>query len=471
MPVWAGIAAALTVGALSADVVALEARRIAQADDASVVEPSPDRPEHLAWLDEPAVLSPTIRRPARLRGRAAMITFHRRALTEEAAETSIYQACQRLHLPTIRGQFVEPAAIAPRNQMSYLGFLAELLMAECGYRARKASERRIRLASFPRQRSLREFDFEANSNVDPAVIHTLAAKLVNELVETADEKLLTKTIARYGRVDLLCIDGLGYMELDRHGTELLFQVLTEREETNRSQLPQMSHSRKHPETTMSDHPQHRENEEASWRDRVAAQRDAMSQKRDQAATLRDDAAQRRDHVASERDQEAEAHVRQAQLRREEEDTADRHLHDLLWAAELRDRAAEQRDRDTARRHGLLAWDGAGLATEAALLAAARDQAAAEREQNRQDREEIRRQLKALRQLRLATDREQDSTRAQGLADRQASADDRRASEGDRDASGRDRRSAAMNRLEASIDRQTAAWLRTAQKLEADDNRP
>ncbi|MFF5846436.1 ATP-binding protein [Streptomyces massasporeus] len=52
------------------------------------------------------------------------------------------------------------------------------------------------------------------------------------MVEAADEKILTKTIARYGRVDLLCIDELGYMELDRRGAELLFQVLTEREEKN-----------------------------------------------------------------------------------------------------------------------------------------------------------------------------------------------------------------------------------------------
>ncbi|GGW82571.1 hypothetical protein GCM10010350_79140 [Streptomyces galilaeus] len=36
----------------------------------------------------------------------------------------------------------------------------------------------------------------------------------------------------YGRVDLLRIDELGYMELDRRGAELLFQVLTEREEKN-----------------------------------------------------------------------------------------------------------------------------------------------------------------------------------------------------------------------------------------------
>jgi len=38
------------------------------------------------------------------------------------------------------------------------------------------------------------------------VRYILATRLVNELVEAADEKVLAKTIARYGRVDLLCID-------------------------------------------------------------------------------------------------------------------------------------------------------------------------------------------------------------------------------------------------------------------------
>ena len=64
------------------------------------------------------------------------------------------------------------------------------------------------------------------------VKYTQATKLVNELVEAADDKQLSKTISRYGRMDLLCIDELGYMELDRRGAELLFQVLSEREEKN-----------------------------------------------------------------------------------------------------------------------------------------------------------------------------------------------------------------------------------------------
>ncbi|MFF5846437.1 ATP-binding protein [Streptomyces massasporeus] len=66
-----------------------------------------------------------------------------------------------LRLPTIRAQFPELAEAAARDQMSYRGFLAELLMAECD-RARRRSERRIKAAQFPREKSLRAFDCDAN---------------------------------------------------------------------------------------------------------------------------------------------------------------------------------------------------------------------------------------------------------------------------------------------------------------------
>ena len=126
----------------------------------------------------------------------------------------------------------------------------------------------------PRPKRLDELDYDANPNLNPAVINTLAAgewvakgrplcligdsgtgkthlliglgtaaaeaghrvryvlasRLVNELAEAENDRALTKVIARYGRVDLLCLDELGYLALDRRGAELLFQVLTEREE-------------------------------------------------------------------------------------------------------------------------------------------------------------------------------------------------------------------------------------------------
>lgn len=200
----------------------------------------------------------------------------RRGMSEEAAGVAVDQACRRLRLPTVRAVLAEAIHVAEKDQLTYTGFLAELLLAEVDDRDKRSTLRRVANAGFPRQKWLTDFDFEANSSINPATIHalaqgdwisrgdplcligdsgtgkshllialgtaaaekgyrvkyTLATKLVNELVEASDEKQLTRTIARYGRVDLLIVDELGYMELDKHGAELLFQVLTEREEKN-----------------------------------------------------------------------------------------------------------------------------------------------------------------------------------------------------------------------------------------------
>ncbi|MBB5075935.1 hypothetical protein [Nonomuraea endophytica] len=64
------------------------------------------------------------------------MTFPRhRGLTEQAAQAAVDSACRMLRPPTIRRQFGELADTATREQMTYLGFLAELLMAECDDRA------------------------------------------------------------------------------------------------------------------------------------------------------------------------------------------------------------------------------------------------------------------------------------------------------------------------------------------------
>ncbi len=202
------------------------------------------------------------------------MSTRRRTVTDQAAVAAIEQGARMLRLPTIRDRFTEIAAAAEREQQSYLGFLSELMIAECEERDRRRAERRVREAGFPRPKRLDEFTFEDNPAINPAIIgtlatcawvkageplcligdsgtgkshlliglgtlaaeagyrvrYTLAGKLVNELVEAADDAQLSKLITRYGRVDLLLIDELGYLQLDRRGAELLFQVLTEREE-------------------------------------------------------------------------------------------------------------------------------------------------------------------------------------------------------------------------------------------------
>jgi len=188
--------------------------------------------------------------------------------------TAIEGACRTLHLPPTRDRAAEAIAAAERGRHTYAALLAELLLAECDARDERRRARRVHEAGFPRPKRLEDFDTDANPNIHPPTIamlatgdwvnngtpvcllgdsgtgkshlliglgtaaaeaghrvrYVLASRLVNELAEAENDRELTRVIARYGRVDLLCLDELGYLQLDRRGAELLFQVLTEREE-------------------------------------------------------------------------------------------------------------------------------------------------------------------------------------------------------------------------------------------------
>jgi DNA replication protein DnaC len=198
----------------------------------------------------------------------------RAALTDEAASVAIEVATRDLRLPTVRASAVEFASAAVRDHLGHLAYLAELLCVEVEDREARRRERRIAEARFPRLKRLSEFDLSATPTIEGATLAALAAgswieagepvvllgdsgtgkthlliglgiaaceqgrrvryvtaaALVNELVEAEGEREISKVIGRYARLDLLCLDELGYLHLDRRGAELLFQVLTERDE-------------------------------------------------------------------------------------------------------------------------------------------------------------------------------------------------------------------------------------------------
>ena len=194
--------------------------------------------------------------------------------SEDAALAAIGAAARELHLPTVRAEATRLAEIATREHQSHLMFLAEVLAAEVDDRTERRRTRRIAEAKFPRLKRLAEFNIDAVPSIPPATLATLAtgtyldagdpivllgdsgtgkthllialglaaceqgrrvryittAQLVNELVEAADERQLSRVVGRYGRLDLLLLDELGYVQLDPRGAELLFQIITEREE-------------------------------------------------------------------------------------------------------------------------------------------------------------------------------------------------------------------------------------------------
>lgn len=196
------------------------------------------------------------------------------ALSEPAAEAAIGAACRALHLPTVRSEAGPLADAAAKERVTHRAYLAEVLSAEVDQRDGRRRARRLMEARFPRLKRLEDFDLSVAVNINPATLAALAkgawidagqpvvligdsgtgkshlliglgvaaceagrrvryvtcAQLVNELAEAADERILSKVIGRYGRLDLLLVDELGYVSVDPRGAELLFQVLTEREE-------------------------------------------------------------------------------------------------------------------------------------------------------------------------------------------------------------------------------------------------
>jgi hypothetical protein len=91
------------------------------------------------------------RRNHRMSPTATRITTtpHRqRGTTEEAAKTAVDRACR--YCVCQRCVLVEEAvSTAEREQLSYQGFLAEILLTECDGHDRRSSVRRVAAAGFP----------------------------------------------------------------------------------------------------------------------------------------------------------------------------------------------------------------------------------------------------------------------------------------------------------------------------------
>ena len=195
-------------------------------------------------------------------------------ITDTAAQAAIGAAARELKLPTVRAEATRLAEIAARERHTHLGYLAEVLAAELDDRSGRRRARRIAEARFPRIKRLAEFNADAVPTITPAQLARLAtgtyvdagepvvllgdsgtgkthlliglgiaaceqgrrvryvttAALVNKLVEAADDRALSRVIGRYARLDLLLLDELGYVQIDPRGAELLFQIITEREE-------------------------------------------------------------------------------------------------------------------------------------------------------------------------------------------------------------------------------------------------
>ena len=96
-------------------------------------------------------------------------------LSDTAAQAAIGVAARDLHLPTVRTESARLAEIAVRERATHLAFLAEVLAAEVDDRTERRRTRRIAEARFPRLKRLAEFNIDAVPGIGAAQLAALAA--------------------------------------------------------------------------------------------------------------------------------------------------------------------------------------------------------------------------------------------------------------------------------------------------------
>jgi DNA replication protein DnaC len=189
-------------------------------------------------------------------------------------EIVVRENLQSLKLSTMVSHLESTLRQAKESHHSYEEFLLNLTDLELQVRGENRLKRRLREAKFPLLKTLEGFDMASASGLDGRLIHELSlgnyikerrniillgksgtgkthlatalgveackqgvrtrfvtcCGLVNELIESRDDKNLSRMIQRYSAYEVLILDELGYVPFSREGAELLFQVLAERHE-------------------------------------------------------------------------------------------------------------------------------------------------------------------------------------------------------------------------------------------------
>jgi DNA replication protein DnaC len=181
---------------------------------------------------------------------------------------------KQLKLLTVLREYDKVARKCARDGVDHQRYLLRLIELELLDRERRTVERRIRAARFPATKSFDTFDFTAipglnkmlvlelarceyilrreniialgNSGTGKthvalalglaacqkgfSVAFTMAASLVNQLMEARDERRLLKLQRDLQAVRLLIVDELGYVPLPQTGAKLLFEAFSQRYE-------------------------------------------------------------------------------------------------------------------------------------------------------------------------------------------------------------------------------------------------
>jgi DNA replication protein DnaC len=189
-------------------------------------------------------------------------------------QTRLETQLQRLQLRHFKSHYQAAADKAAEQQRSHVDYLAQLADGETALRENRSIERRVRNARFPVLKTLEDFQWSwprkinrpqiqnlfrlafiaTHTNVvmignvglgkthlsialghaaclnGHTVLFTTAIDIVNTLAAAQAAGRLKRELARYLKPALLVVDELGYLPIDKHGADLLFQIISQRYE-------------------------------------------------------------------------------------------------------------------------------------------------------------------------------------------------------------------------------------------------
>jgi DNA replication protein DnaC len=187
----------------------------------------------------------------------------------------LHNYLKTLKLPTFTREYAAVARQCAQHNASYEAFLQQLAELEVQHRQAQAIERRIKQAGFPLVKELSDFNFAAVPKLNKKRVMDLAqcqfieqranlalhgapgvgkthlaiglgrqacrrgyktkfftaASLANAYLEAREERQITRLENHIRRSDLIIVDELGYIPLDRTGAEHLFGFFSQCYET------------------------------------------------------------------------------------------------------------------------------------------------------------------------------------------------------------------------------------------------
>lgn len=192
----------------------------------------------------------------------------------DTGDKYIKSALKAFKLVDMRGRYNELIEAAIEKNLGYKEFLISLLTAEEEGKRKRRTERNIKAAQFEKITTLEEYDFSFHNYQNMQKIKELstlefldkreniiligktgvgkshvatgiglkaceagkkvlfenALELINHLSKSALKGTLKESLIRLSRIDLIIIDELGYLKMDREKESIFFQLVRSRYE-------------------------------------------------------------------------------------------------------------------------------------------------------------------------------------------------------------------------------------------------